>query len=69
MKQRRINEVLRDAQRTLAMETADFSQIVPTTPLPKTEAEVTDFIRERTRLWRDSWIDAPIQEALNLLNQ
>lgn len=71
MRLRRIKEVLRDAQRTLTMETADFSRIWLSdddAPLPKTEAEVTEFIRNRTRLWRQSWVEAPIQEALELLN-
>ena len=72
MKQRRINEVLRDAQRALTMETADFSCIHlmdNDAPLPKTEAEVTDFIRNRTRLWRQTWIESPINEALSLMNK
>lgn len=69
MRTKRIQEVLREARKTLTMDNADFSLIVPLNDLPKTEADVTDFIRERTRLWRQSWIEAPINEALELLSK
>jgi len=46
-------------------ERAMFGQLHPDPgdPLPKTEAEVTDFIKRRTRLYIESWV-APIITAL-----
>jgi hypothetical protein len=37
--------------------------------LPKTEKEVTEFIRRRTELWRESWIINPLELALEKLNK
>lgn len=34
---------------------------------PVTEANVTDFIRERTRLYRETWVIPRIEEALALI--
>ncbi len=46
-------------------EKASFNQIFsdPADPLPKTEAEVTEFIKRRTRLYIETWV-APIVQAL-----
>lgn len=72
MRTNKIKAVLRAARNTMTMATADFSRVHlmdDDAPLPKTEAEVTEFIRNRTRLWRQTWIEAPINEALELLNK
>jgi hypothetical protein len=49
------------------MERASFSEnlLKPEFPLPKTEAEVTAFIKGRTKLWRESWLIPPLEQALS----
>lgn len=56
---REIEKVVRHLQ----MENCDFATIGPNAGngLPQTEREVTLFIRERTRLWRNSWCIAPLE--------
>lgn len=33
-------------------------------PLPRTEREADDFIKERTRLWRQSWVLPVLDELI-----
>ena len=48
---------LRELRRTLEMGDAAFGSIWQATPVkPLTEGEVTEFIRERTDLWRRTWV-------------
>lgn len=49
------------------MEKAHFGDIGRVGPFPTTEGEVTDFIKERTRIYRQSWIIGPLEEALSLV--
>ena len=60
-----LNQVLVDAQ----MERASFSQIATKGPFPTTEAEVTAFIKERTRIYRESWIISPIKRVIELVER
>lgn len=72
IKQRRIREVLGRIRHDVSMDNASFSRNVlldGDAPLPTSESEVTEFIRNRTRLWRQSWIDAPLEEVLELLKE
>lgn len=57
---------LMELRRLLTFERSDFSVIGPRDEdaLPRTEAEVNAFIRERTRLWRESWVFPIIDEML-----
>lgn len=60
-----LNQVLIDAQ----MERAAFSQIHAKGPFPTNEAEVDKFIKDRTRLYRESWIIAPLKRAIHLIEK
>ena len=50
---------------TMASCRFDHMGCVADDDLPKTEAEVTDFIRRRTKVWRDSWVLGPLRCLLN----
>ena len=63
-----VKELLLAAYRSSSMELAEFSSLLGgEKDLPTTEKEVTPFIRERTRLYRHSWLVTPLQEALDKL--
>lgn len=48
-----VNEVIRTAK----MESCSFNSICGEgQPLPTSEKEVTEFIKQRTDLWRETWI-------------
>ena len=67
---RRVAELLLDARRSATMKTANFDLIhaIPgEEPLPTREGEVTKFIQNRTRIYRESWIISPLDEALEAL--
>lgn len=69
MRKREVLELLNRALIDARMERAGFNSIAHEGPLPTTEAEVTEFIKERTRIYRESWIISPIQRAINLIEQ
>jgi hypothetical protein len=70
MKRRGRRTILLELRRHLTMERAEFGYIhslmahLSDRPLPKTEDDVTGFIRRRTALWRDSWVFPLIDELL-----
>lgn len=62
-------KVLKDLRKMLTMERASFSHIFVSVergdvPLPTSEDEVDHFIRERTRVWRRSWLLAPLDSLI-----
>lgn len=66
IKTKRDAEIVAELRRLVAYESAAFGYIGGSPaddPLPKTEKEVTDFIRRRTRLYVGSWI-LPLLEKL-----
>ena len=68
--ERSIKELLLAAYKSSNMELAEFGTIFDgkgMTPLPKTEKEVTLFIRRRTDVYRRSWLVTPLKEALDKL--
>lgn len=69
MRKREVLELLNRALTSARMDRADFNSIIPLENLPKTEIEVTKFIKDRTRLYRESWIVNPIKRAINLIEQ
>jgi len=50
------------------METANFSDMNQKLTILK-QKEVTEFIKNRTRLYRDAWITAPLERALKILEE
>ena len=68
---RSIKELLLAAYKSSNMELAEFGLIFDhnkgKAPLPTTENEVTSFIRQRTDLYRRSWLVTPLKEALDKL--
>lgn len=77
MKIQAIQSALGKARAAATLENAEFGSVWRNqgTPVPVkmadgspvTEANVTDFIRERTRLYRDTWVIPRIEEALALI--
>jgi len=58
-------QVLKQLRSLVNFENAHFGRIGCSEgdPLPKTEKEVTEFIRRRTQLYRDTWVN-PLIDAL-----
>jgi hypothetical protein len=65
---------LEDVLRTATMETASFghfggSDLTQTSrqggTVLKGPVEETDYIREQTKLWRETWLVRPLQDAIN----
>ncbi|MCK5615035.1 hypothetical protein KAR91_74925 [Candidatus Pacearchaeota archaeon] len=68
--ERTIIDLLEGALASSKMELADFGKIFledKDLPYPKTEKEVTEFIKKRTELYRKSWLINPLKEALRKL--
>ncbi len=70
MSKRELREKLAEIRAIATMENAGFNLMWPDAkdPLPTTENQVTPFIRERTRLWRASWIIGPLDEIIKELD-
>lgn len=66
--QQELLRLFEDALRSAKLETADFGTICQSGPFPTQERQVTKFIRERTRLYRESWIISPLREAIKIVN-
>ena len=75
MKKKLILGLLRDARTAATMERMEVSNICARQTEPVlfengdavTEGVVSDFIRERTRIYRESWIISTIDEAIALI--
>lgn len=65
MKTARILKLLMEARRTATMEDCGFSNIVIVGKEPFHPKDTT--IQELTRLWRETWIIGPLDEAIQLL--
>lgn len=68
--------ILRDVRKHLQMETCGFDNICDPNGPPRlkdgrvvTERTVTQFIRERTKLWRESWVLGPLDEVIAKLER
>lgn len=57
----RITQRLSEVIRTLSMETTDFDGCRGG-PVTLKAGEKTEFIREETRLWRESWSLGPLRD-------
>jgi hypothetical protein len=69
MRKKQIIEDLEDALKSASFENTGFKNLwsEENDPLPKTEKEVDEFIKRRTRLYRETWIIHPIERALKAL--
>lgn len=68
--QRRLIELITGVYESATLKNAAFDSICGTPedgPLPRSEREVTNFIRKRVDLHHRSWILSPLQEALEIL--
>lgn len=63
---KRDTEALRELRETLTMEKCRFGNIHPAKddPLPKSESEVDEFIKRRTRLWLETWVFPTLDEIV-----
>ena len=72
-KQEALLSLLREAVEHAEMEHADFGsfwvQGEKELPLPTTDKQVTPFIRQRTRVYRDSWLIRPLRAAIAKIEQ
>lgn len=69
--QRNLIRLITDAYESATLKTAAFDSICGTpedSPLPRSEHEVTNFIRKRVDLHHRSWVLSPLEEALRILN-
>ena len=63
---------VREAKEMATMESASFCNGSPVDEedAPQKAGEsVTDFIRRRTKIWRDSWLIRPLEEAERILKE
>lgn len=68
----RLIATLREVCETASMQKATFSRLHPNYddddgPLPTEEKQVTEFIKKRTYLWRQSWLVRPLTELIDAL--
>lgn len=68
-KQEEILRLLASALESAELTRADFAEIATGGSFPTQEREVTKFIRERTRLYRDTWIVPRLKEAAEIIKQ
>lgn len=68
--------ILKDVRKHLSMETCGFDRMCGRTSAPTfedgravTESNVTEFIRERTRLWLHSWVLPGLDEVITKLER
>ena len=57
---KKLKTELEVVRRTATMEHSHFENITSNATHTVNEREVTDFVRERTRLWRESWLVHPL---------
>lgn len=67
-KKRAALSILKSAITAARFENASFSQLHGDLKYPKREEDVTEFIKERTRLYMDSWVIWRLKEIEDLIN-
>jgi hypothetical protein len=60
---------VKSALQAARMTGARFDSYFSDTPLPKDESEVTEFIKRRTEIYRETWIIKPLEAALKKLEK
>jgi frataxin-like iron-binding protein CyaY len=66
---RKIIKKLDDVKETAEMKKADFSEFDDEPCITLEKGRVTEFIRERTAPWRETWIATPLRQVLAMLKQ
>lgn len=71
MKRNKLVADLTEVRQMLLMDTARFNNLHTDAAdrLPTTEAEVTEFIRRRTQLWRETYLIPVIENAIKELTR
>lgn len=69
VKQEAILRLLSEAIESAKLTNADFGSLGRANQLPTQERQVTKFIRERTRLYRESWIVSPLATIVEMINE
>ena len=65
---RKALNIIADAHSASLMKTVCFApSAFDDTPLPKNESEVNQFIKDKTELFRETWISSPLNTAINIL--
>ena len=65
---RKALDIICDVRLASTMETANFTPTgFENKPLPSNQSEVDEFIKDKTKLFRESWITDPIDTAINIL--
>jgi len=67
MKVKKIESMLLEILESATMNNCNFS--LGGNGLPTCEADVDKFIKERTELWRESWVVEPIKMVLREMNK
>lgn len=70
-----LHQLVKDALDAASLQAARFDRLFPehdvannkAPALPKTEAEVDAFVKDRIRLYMSSWITAPLAEVMKRL--
>jgi len=69
--QERLLALLREVAMHATLEHADFGGFWvhddKALPFPKTDKEVTPFIKQRTEVFRQSWLSRPLKHAIELI--
>jgi hypothetical protein len=70
MRKQQLKAFIKSARASAALTRADFDGLGsrPDDVITLKESEVTDFIRERTRLYRETWIINYLDEALRIID-
>lgn len=69
MRKRDILKNLEEALEATRMEKAGFGDICSNKTVTLEESEVTDFIRERTLLYRRTWIIYRLERAIEIIKE
>jgi hypothetical protein len=70
VKTKEVAKQIRAAIAAAKLERAEFGSVHKSEDVPAMkEKDVTAFIRERTRLYRESWIVGPLEIALEIIEK
>ena len=64
-----IISILRDVKRDSKMEHANFNDLIGTPEQNIVSTNCTEFIKNKTQRFRDSWITSPVEECIEILEK